>query len=134
MLRRVSFIAKQFQVRSYVQYIRSKPHVNIGTIGHVGKYTFFLNLINVQIQSISFNLILQLDHGKTTLTAAITKILSEATGSVYRDYASYLLQIMMTIIQVLINHLKKDNVELQLTLLMLNMKLLKGTTLMLIVQ
>jgi elongation factor Tu len=35
---------------------RSKPHVNIGTIGHV-------------------------DHGKTTLTAAITKVLSEANGS-----------------------------------------------------
>lgn len=33
-------------------YVRNKPHVNIGTIGHV-------------------------DHGKTTLTAAITKILSE---------------------------------------------------------
>lgn len=32
-------------------YVRTKPHVNIGTIGHV-------------------------DHGKTTLTAAITKILS----------------------------------------------------------
>ncbi|PWM39624.1 MAG: elongation factor Tu, partial [Clostridiales bacterium] len=32
---------------------RTKPHVNIGTIGHV-------------------------DHGKTTLTAAITKVLSEA--------------------------------------------------------
>ena len=36
---------------------RSKPHVNIGTIGHV-------------------------DHGKTTLTAAITKYLSLAQGSV----------------------------------------------------
>ena len=34
------------------KYVRSKPHVNIGTIGHV-------------------------DHGKTTLTAAITKVLSE---------------------------------------------------------
>ena len=33
-------------------YERSKPHVNIGTIGHV-------------------------DHGKTTLTAAITKVLSK---------------------------------------------------------
>ena len=33
-------------------YERTKPHVNIGTIGHV-------------------------DHGKTTLTAAITKVLSE---------------------------------------------------------
>ena len=34
------------------KYVRSKPHCNIGTIGHV-------------------------DHGKTTLTAAITKVLSE---------------------------------------------------------
>ena len=34
------------------KFDRSKPHVNIGTIGHI-------------------------DHGKTTLTAAITKILSE---------------------------------------------------------
>ena len=33
-------------------YMRTKPHVNIGTIGHV-------------------------DHGKTTLTAAITKVLAE---------------------------------------------------------
>ncbi|MAL80753.1 MAG: elongation factor Tu [Sneathiella sp.] len=37
------------------KFDRSKPHVNIGTIGHV-------------------------DHGKTTLTAAITKVLSEAGG------------------------------------------------------
>ena len=36
---------------------RSKPHVNIGTIGHV-------------------------DHGKTTLTAAITKTLSLGNGNV----------------------------------------------------
>ncbi len=35
---------------------RTKPHVNIGTIGHV-------------------------DHGKTTLTAAITKVLSETEGA-----------------------------------------------------
>src|ERR1700754_5064422 len=35
------------------QYIRNKPHLNIGTMGHV-------------------------DHGKTTLTAAITKVLAEA--------------------------------------------------------
>lgn len=34
------------------KFERTKPHVNIGTIGHV-------------------------DHGKTTLTAAITKVLSE---------------------------------------------------------
>ncbi|MFA5250015.1 MAG: elongation factor Tu [Parachlamydiales bacterium] len=42
---------------------RSKPHVNIGTIGHV-------------------------DHGKTTLTAAITKVLSNKGGGKFRDYAS----------------------------------------------
>lgn len=44
-------------------FTRSKPHVNIGTIGHV-------------------------DHGKTTLTAAITKVLAEAGGAKFRDYAS----------------------------------------------
>ncbi len=42
---------------------RNKPHVNIGTIGHV-------------------------DHGKTTLTAAITKVLAEKGGGKFRDYAS----------------------------------------------
>jgi elongation factor Tu len=44
---------------------RTKPHVNVGTIGHV-------------------------DHGKTTLTAAITKILAEKSGGAtkFRDYAS----------------------------------------------
>ena len=35
------------------KFDRSKPHVNVGTMGHI-------------------------DHGKTTLTAAITKVLSEA--------------------------------------------------------
>jgi len=47
-------------------FSRSKPHVNIGTIGHV-------------------------DHGKTTLTAAITKVLAEAmdgANAVVRDFAS----------------------------------------------
>ncbi|HHG90795.1 MAG TPA: elongation factor Tu [Devosia sp.] len=39
-----------------VKFDRSKPHVNIGTIGHV-------------------------DHGKTTLTAAITKVLAETGGA-----------------------------------------------------
>src|SRR5690554_1812562 len=43
------------------KFERSKPHVNIGTIGHV-------------------------DHGKTTLTAAITKVLSEAGGADFRGY------------------------------------------------
>jgi elongation factor Tu len=42
---------------------RKKPHVNLGTIGHV-------------------------DHGKTTLTAAITKRLAEKGGASFRDYAS----------------------------------------------
>jgi elongation factor Tu len=42
-------------------YDRSKPHVNIGTIGHV-------------------------DHGKTTLTAAITKVLAEKGFSEARDF------------------------------------------------
>ncbi|KAJ2713060.1 translation elongation factor Tu, partial [Coemansia sp. D1744] len=45
-----------------VVYERNKPHVNVGTIGHV-------------------------DHGKTTLTAAITKVLSEGGGAQFRDYA-----------------------------------------------
>ena len=39
---------------------RTKPHVNVGTIGHV-------------------------DHGKTTLTAAITRVLSEEGGANFRD-------------------------------------------------
>jgi len=42
---------------------RKKPHVNIGTIGHV-------------------------DHGKTSLTAAITKVLAAKGGAKFRDYAS----------------------------------------------
>ena len=45
------------------QFQRNKPHINIGTIGHV-------------------------DHGKTTLTAAITKILAEKGGAEFRDYES----------------------------------------------
>nr|AGH24334.1 translation elongation factor Tu [Reclinomonas americana ATCC 50283] len=43
------------------KFERKKPHCNIGTIGHV-------------------------DHGKTTLTAAITKVLSEKGGAVFTDY------------------------------------------------
>jgi len=42
---------------------RNKPHVNIGTIGHV-------------------------DHGKTTLTAAITKYLAMKGGAEFKDYAN----------------------------------------------
>ena len=45
------------------QFVRTKPHLNIGTMGHV-------------------------DHGKTTLTAAITKVLAEQNPSVNR-YVSF---------------------------------------------
>ena len=47
---------------SKAKFERTKPHVNVGTIGHV-------------------------DHGKTTLTAAITKTLAEASGGEFKDYA-----------------------------------------------
>jgi len=45
------------------KFERNKPHCNIGTIGHV-------------------------DHGKTSLTAAITKVLAETTGGVAVDFAN----------------------------------------------
>ena len=45
------------------KFERTKPHVNIGTIGHI-------------------------DHGKTTLTAAITKYLALMGGAEYTDYSS----------------------------------------------
>ncbi|WP_299436825.1 GTP-binding protein, partial [uncultured Rhodospira sp.] len=43
------------------KFDRSKPHCNVGTIGHV-------------------------DHGKTTLTAAITKVLAETGGATFSAY------------------------------------------------
>src|SRR5690554_7266709 len=43
------------------KFDRSKPHLNIGTIGHV-------------------------DHGKTTTTAAITKVLADACFSEHKSY------------------------------------------------
>ena len=45
------------------KFERTKPHVNVGTIGHV-------------------------DHGKTTLTAAITKCMAELHGGEFKDYAN----------------------------------------------
>src|ERR671928_809668 len=45
------------------RFERTKPHVNVGTIGHV-------------------------DHGKTTLTAAITKVLAMRGAAKYRDFGS----------------------------------------------
>ena len=46
---------------SKAKFERTKPHCNVGTIGHV-------------------------DHGKTTLTAAITKILAETGGATFTSY------------------------------------------------
>ena len=45
------------------KFERNKPHCNIGTIGHV-------------------------DHGKTSPTAAITKVLAETGGATFTDYAN----------------------------------------------
>jgi len=45
------------------KFERTKPHLNVGTIGHV-------------------------DHGKTTLTAAITKVCAETWGGVFSDFAA----------------------------------------------
>jgi elongation factor Tu len=45
------------------KFVRTKPHLNVGTIGHI-------------------------DHGKTTLTAAITKVLSLKKQAEYRDFYS----------------------------------------------
>ncbi|XP_061079375.1 elongation factor Tu, mitochondrial isoform X3 [Conger conger] len=57
----IPLIRRGFAVEAKKVYSREKPHVNIGTIGHV-------------------------DHGKTTLTAAITKVLAEAGGARYKKY------------------------------------------------
>ena len=45
------------------KFERTKPHLNVGTIGHV-------------------------DHGKTTLTAAITKVCAEAYGGEFKDFSA----------------------------------------------
>jgi elongation factor Tu len=47
--------------RSFANFDRTKPHVNIGTIGHV-------------------------DHGKTTLTAAITRVLADVSGATFKAF------------------------------------------------
>ncbi|KAL6460718.1 hypothetical protein MHYP_G00306840 [Metynnis hypsauchen] len=52
---------RNFAAEAKKVFSRDKPHVNIGTIGHV-------------------------DHGKTTLTAAITKVLAGAGGARYKKY------------------------------------------------
>ena len=50
------------------KFERGKPHVNVGTIGHI-------------------------DHGKTTLTAAITKVLADTYGGQARSFSSGALSI-----------------------------------------
>ena len=74
------------------KFERNKPHCNIGTVGHV-------------------------DHGKTTLTAAITKVLAE------KEEQNLLLTIK------LIKLLKKKSVELLFQQLTLNMKQIIDTML-----
>ena len=61
---RVRVVAAPHGQRLLSAWVRTKPHVNIGTIGHV-------------------------DHGKTTLTAAITKVMAESEGcsANFRGYA-----------------------------------------------
>ena len=53
-IREVSAMSKE-------KFERTKPHVNVGTIGHV-------------------------DHGKTTLTAALTKVMAEKLGGEFKAY------------------------------------------------
>lgn len=48
-------------VMGFAKFDRSKPHLNVGTIGHI-------------------------DHGKTTLTAAITKYLANKGQAEFKDY------------------------------------------------
>ncbi len=80
------------------KFERTKPHCNIGTIGHV-------------------------DHGKTTLTAAITKVLAERVeGNDSR------------ILKISIKLQKKENVVSQSLQLMLSMKQKNVTTLTLTAQ
>ena len=47
----------------FAKFIRDRPHLNVGTIGHI-------------------------DHGKTTLTSALTKVLAKNKQAEYRDYSS----------------------------------------------
>ena len=79
------------------KFVRNKPHCNIGTIGHV-------------------------DHGKTTLTAAITITLAE------------LVEQKLLLMIRLIKPLKKKKEELQFQLLTLNTKLRRDITHTLIAQ
>jgi elongation factor Tu len=50
---------------NFAKYIRDKPHLNVGTIGHI-------------------------DHGKTTLTSALTKVIADADAkaALYQEYGN----------------------------------------------
>src|SRR3569623_1658935 len=60
---RTNSFQKKRRTMAKAKFERNKPHVNIGTIGHV-------------------------DHGKTSLTAAITKVLAEKGQAQFTDYAN----------------------------------------------
>src|SRR5205814_6687261 len=60
-LRQVDGFSLRFLGMAKEKFERIKPHVNVGTIGHV-------------------------DHGKTTLTAALTKVLAEKYGGEFKAY------------------------------------------------
>ena len=57
----IIILVYRFYATEPAKFQRGKPHINIGTIGHV-------------------------DHGKTTLTAAITKCLSKKGQAQFKDY------------------------------------------------
>ena len=56
-------LLRSVQRFNFSKYVRDKPHLNVGTIGHV-------------------------DHGKTTLTSAMTKLMAEREGGAFHDYKS----------------------------------------------
>ncbi len=49
------------RAQSFAKFVRDRPHVNVGTVGHI-------------------------DHGKTTLTSAITKVLAKKNQASYMEY------------------------------------------------
>src|SRR6266849_2154179 len=71
-------------VRGYAdaaaKFSRAKPHMNIGTIGR----TPFRNIWQLLTPRTTLG---HVDHGKTTLTAAITKVLSNKGGAKFTNYA-----------------------------------------------
>ncbi len=72
-----------FPSAGFAKFDRSKPHLNVGTVGRytpkvlVGAF-WFLPVSNLTLGHV--------DHGKTTLTAAITKYLSEKGKTAFKDY------------------------------------------------